>query len=393
MSETHNIVVLGLSFGGLSAAHYLCKHVLPQLKNSKDAKYELHLVDPSTHFWWHIAAPRELVSVREMPHDKCFVPSMDGFKQYPGLKDLIHFHQGSAAGLDTDARTVAIKGPDGTQTLPYHALVIATGVRSPSPLTTLQGDHKISEKALDDMNVKLASAKDIVIAGGGPIGVETAGEIASHLNGKALITLIAGSDRLLHQLNASRAKKAQTMLEKAGVTVVYGTKATGSQEISGGKTEVTLDNGQTLTADVYIPAIGVSPNTEFLPENLKSKNGYVATNQSTLRVDAAGPRVYSIGDVSGVNHGGVLLLQAAMPALGANMAHDLFAEDKVGSFAERKYVRKDTETQLVPIGPKTGVGAFNGWGMPGFAIAMIKGKDYFLSTMPDFTEGRKYVKA
>jgi len=39
------------------------------------------------------------------------------------------------------------------------------------------------------------------------------------------------------------------------------------------------------------------------------------------------------------------------------------------------------------------VGAFAGWGMPGFAIAMVKGKDYFLSTMPDITEGRKWVKA
>ncbi|TKA81462.1 hypothetical protein B0A55_02927 [Friedmanniomyces simplex] len=395
MSETRNIVVLGASFGGLSAAHYVCKHILPQLNKSKDAKYELHLVDPSTHFWWHIAAPREIVSVKEMPHSKCFVPSMDGFKQYSNLQDSIHFHQGSAAGLDTNARMVSIRTPGGSEeTLTYYALVIATGIRSPTPLTTLQGDHTISEKALDEMNVKLASAKDIVIAGGGPVGVETAGEIATHLNGKARITLLAGSNKLLPQLTASRATKAQKMLEKIGVTVMYGTKSTGTTESADGKTEIQLDNGKTLTADVFIPAYGVQPNTDFLPENLKSpQTGYVATNPTTLRVDAAGPRVYSAGDVSGVNKGGVLLLQAAIPILGANLSHDLLEDAKVGSFAERKYVRKDDETQLVPIGAKTGVGAFAGWGMPGFAIAMIKGKDYFLSTMPDITEGRKVVKA
>ena len=101
MSEARKIVILGASFAGLSAAHYLAKHALPQLQKSKDAKYELHLVDQSTHFWWHIAAPRAIVSVREMKHSDTFVPIMDGFKQYPNLKDSIHFHHGSITGLDT----------------------------------------------------------------------------------------------------------------------------------------------------------------------------------------------------------------------------------------------------------------------------------------------------
>ncbi|KAK5134114.1 hypothetical protein LTR08_006889 [Meristemomyces frigidus] len=392
--ETRNIVILGTSFAGLSIAHYLAKHTLPQLQQAKDAKYAIHLVDPSTHFWWHIAAPRELVSVKEMKHEDCFVDCMAGFKQYPALKDSIIFHQGSAAGLDINARTVAIKTHEGgSETLEYYALVIATGIRSPTPLTTLQGDHTISQRALEEMNKTLATAKDVVISGGGSVGVETAGEIATHLNGKAKITLITGSDRLLPELRKSLGIKAQTMLEKVGVTVLYNTRVQGSEKTSDGKTEIKLDNGQTMTADAYIPAIGVQPNTDFLPESLKIQGGYVATNGETLRVDAAGPRVYAAGDVTKVNKGGLLLLQGAIPVLGANMGHDLLSDAGVGKVAERKYVRKDTETQLVPIGAKTGVGAVFGWQMPGFAISMIKGKDYFLKTMPDITEGRKYVKA
>lgn len=394
MSETRNIVILGASFAGLSAAHYLAKHTLPQLKRSKDVKYALHLVDPSTHLWWHIAAPREIVSVKDMPHSKCFVPAMDGFKQYPDLKDSIIFHQGSAAGLDTNSRTVAIKTHEGgEETLHYYALVIATGIRSPTPLTTLQGDHTISMGALDEMNEKLKTAKDIVIAGGGPVGVETAGEIGVALNGSAKITLIAGSDKLLPVLRKSLAAKAQKQLEKVGVTVLYNTKTTGSEQTPDGKTEIKLDNGKTMTADVFIPAYGVTPNTEFLPENLKGKGGYVETNGQTLRVDAAGPFVYAAGDVSGVDKGGVLNLHSSIPVFGANITHDLLEDAKVGSFAERKYARNDGETQLVPIGPKTGVGAFNGWSMPGFAISFAKGKQYFTNTMPDITEGKKWVKA
>jgi hypothetical protein len=70
------------------------------------------------------------------------------------------------------------------------------------------------------------------------------------------------------------------------------------------------------------------------------------------------------------------------------MSHDL-----LGSGAEKQYHFKDPESQVVPIGSKTGVGAFNGWTMPGFAISMVKGKDYMLKMMPDITQGKKWTKA
>lgn len=259
MSETRNIVILGASFGGLSVAHYLCKHILPELQRSKDAKYTLHLCDPSSHFWWHIAAPREIVSVKDMKHSDCFVPTMDGLKQYSDLKDSIVFHHGSAIGLDTTARTVSIRTHQGdSESLEYYALVIATGIRSPTPLTTLQGDYTISQRALEEMNQKLASAKDVVVSGGGPVGVETAGEIGTRLKGQAKITLITGSKKLLPVLRESLATKAQKQLEKVGVTVMYGVKVQSSEQTPDGKTEIKLDNGNTMTVDAYIPAYGVS---------------------------------------------------------------------------------------------------------------------------------------
>ena len=396
MSETRSIVVLGASYSGLSAAHYIAKHTLPQLNKSKDAKYELHLIDPSTKFWWHIAAPRSIVSVKEMSHERCFVPIMDGFKQYSSFKDSIIFHHGSAIGVDTDARTVTFTphGSQSAETLSYYALILATGIRSPTPLTTLQGDYTISMKALDEMNSKLASAKEIVIGGGGPVAVETAGEIGVHLKGKgAKITLVAGNDKLLPVLRKSLSVKAQKMLEKNGVTILYNTRVSSSEQSSDGKTEVMLDNGKSMTADVYIPAIGVTPNTEFLPSHLLGKGNYVKTNNATLRVDEAGPRVYAVGDVAAVDKGGMLNLYNSIPVFGANFTHDMLADAKIGNAPEKKYTRKDGETQVVPVGAKTGVGAFNGWQMPGFAVSMVKGKDYFLSNMGDITEGKKWVKA
>ena len=394
MSENRNIVILGASAGGLSAAHYIARHTLPQLQRSKDAKYTLHLVDPSTHFWWHIAAPRAIVSVKEMKNSDTFVPIMDGFKQYTGLKDSIIFHQGEATALDTNAHTVTIKTHEGgSENLEYYALVIGTGIRSPTPLTTLQGDHTKSQKALEEVNAKLTSAKDIVVGGSGPVAVETAGELGSHFNGKAKITLLAGSDKLLPILSKQRAGKAQKLLESVGVTVKYKTRVESFEESSDGKTVVKLNNGESITTDVYIPATGVKPNTEFLPAELKQANGYVKTNKQTLRVDDAGPRVYAVGDVAGVDKGGMLNMYNTIPVWGANFNHDLFGEAKTGNVAEKKYHFKDAESQLVPVGMKTGVGAFNGWSMPGFMVSKVKGKDYMVRMMPDITQGKKWAKA
>ncbi|EME49114.1 hypothetical protein DOTSEDRAFT_104293, partial [Dothistroma septosporum NZE10] len=379
MTHTRNIVILGASFGGLGVAHYLAKHVLPQLAKSQDANYVLHLVDPSSKFWWHIAAPRQIVSLEQLSIEQSFVPIMDGFKQYGSLRDSIIFHHGSATSMNKESRTVTISlHAGGTESLDYYAVIIASGIRSPTPLTTFHGDYTISEKALKEMNMKLGTAKEVVISGGGPVGVETAGEIAMFLKGKAKVTLYSGSSKILPVFKESRAAKAQTLLEKAGVTVIHNVKVNGSQQTADGRTEIQLDDGRSVNADVYIPAHGVAPNTDFVPAELKSSNGYVQTNPSTLRVDAAGPRTYASGDVAGVDKGGVLNMYNSLPVLNANIAHDLLEDAKLGSVAEKKYTFKPAETQLVPIGPKTGVAAFNGWGLPGFMVGMVKGKDYML---------------
>lgn len=416
MAETRNIVILGAGFAGMSAAHYFMKHIYPTLK--KDAAttpYRLIIVDQSSQFWWHISAPRAMVASKLMPHNKTFWPLADGFKQYGNDKDAIAFLQAQPTSLDLEARTVTVKSvsaahasaadnsPAHIETIPFYAVIVATGTRTPTPLTSFHGDHTLTIAALDAMNSRLNKATSIVISGGGPVGVETAGEIGEALNGsagfmqsrpanaKVKITLVAGAKKLLPVLADSRAAKAAKMLEKVGVDVVYGSKVSNVQipEHEDGKTKVQLDDGSALEADVYIPATGVSPNTEFLPKHMLSDKGYVAANAKTLRVDVAGERVYVIGDVGDYTRGGVMDVYAAAPVLGSNLAHDL----GVSTTPIREFKGNVGETQLVPIGSKRGVGAFNGMGMPSMAVKMFKGKDYFLSSHEDITYGHKYAKA
>lgn len=425
-SETRNIVIVGASFGGVSMAHYFLKHVAPALKTSGPT-YKVILLDPSTHFWWRPSAPRAIVDAALMPHSKTFVPIMDGFKNYPaGSVTLL---QGLATAVDTAACTITFQpGTDAspshnlssssaekqansssangtslpTEQIHYHALILATGTSTPTALTSLLGPHTHSIAAMDAMNARLRTAKTIVVGGGGPVGVETAGEIGEALNGvagwgserpgrpQATVTLVTSGAKLLPKLRSALSDKAERYLNRVGVDVRYNTRVVSTDGAADGPATVKLDNGETLSCDVYIPAVGAAPNTAFLPASLLSSSKHVATNPSTLRVDAAGaPRVYCIGDCGDYCRGGIVDLYDAVPVLGANIALDLGAT----GFKARTYVDKKAETQVVPVGRTRGVGAFNGWQLPSMAVKMIKGKDYMTGMMPGITEGTKWAKA
>jgi len=175
---------------------------------------------------------------------------------------------------------------------------------------------------------------------------------------KVKITVIAGGSRIIPVLRAPIGLKAEKMLNKLGVEVLYNSRVarvelggadtateknfdtatgedsyaqtSGATQVAGGiaesrnqdgsgKTYVYLEDGKKLSADVYIPAAGVTPNTGFLPREWVDADGYVRANKKTLRVDVAGPRVYVVGDVGDYSKGGILDLMSAMPVFATNI--------------------------------------------------------------------------
>ncbi|KAJ6259056.1 Oxidoreductase phnG [Drechslerella dactyloides] len=403
MSETHNFVVLGASGAGLNIAHSFLRHIGPELKELGKV-YHVYIVDSSSHFFWNTGSPRSLVSATLLPADKLFAPIADGFKSYDAsLYTVIH---GTAEFWDVGGRTITIKLADSenTQTLPYYTLVLATGTRTPSPATSLHGNYTISKAAIADLNTKLASATSVIVSGGGPTGVETAGEVGQFLNGsagwfsyrpsnpKAKVTLITDADRLLPVLSKPRALKAETFLNMVGVDVVYNVKVLSSVNEADGKITLNLSNGEQWTADVHIPAWGTTPNSDYVPADLKNDRGYIKTNGTTLRADAAGSRVYVAGDVGDYSRGGFHNLYATIPTLVTNIKRDLHAAatssepDAKPEGPDRLFTPNNSETQAVPIGPR-GVGAVNGWGLPSFLIWLFKGRNYMIGNIPVTVNG------
>ena len=161
------------------------------------------------------------------------------------------------------------------------------------------------------------------------------------------------------------------------------------------KATVTLENGKTLDADLYIPAFGTRPNSSFISKELLTSDGRVETNPSTLRVDRAGPRIYAVGDVASYARPAIHLILNAIPVVCVNIKRDLLlaAGKAETSVAKDRTFKEDTrETQLVPIGKSKGVGAAMGYQIPSFLVWLIKGRDYWLWTTGGLWSGKQWAK-
>jgi hypothetical protein len=204
------------------------------------------------------------------------------------------------------------------------------------------------------------------------------------------------------------------------------------------KLTVTLEKKTVLEADIYVPATGSNPNTNFIQQAFLTAEGHVDTNTEvcgiltqessfktcynsslphelchdgvsrldfvyqtktdstkTLRVDKAGPRIYAIGDVASYARPAIHTIFTAIPVLCANIKRDLLLSSGKAeiSASNDRVFREDTrETQLVPIGKSKGVGAAMGFQLPSFLIWLVKGRDYWLWTTGDLWSGKQWAK-
>lgn len=412
-----NVIILGGSYGGLSVAHYTLKHVIAKAPNKQ--AFRVILVSTSSQAFCRPSCPRAMLSDDMFPQDKLFVDIQTQFQQYNGSNHF-QFIKGTAMHLDHEKRIVTVnKGPDTSQELAFHALVIATGAATPSPLLGFVQDEVSLRESWGFFRKALPTARNIVISGGGPTSVETAGELGQFLNGRSTsirsrqtsphinITIITSSSKILPDLRQSIAEKAEKLLADVGVSVIKNARvrtvtpagAGIDLELLTSKTTVFLEDGRAIDADLYIPATGTTPNTGFISDkSLLATDGRVKTNPSTLRVDRAGrgSRIYAIGDASSYARPAVHNILSAVPVLCASLKHDLFFEgnhqEDLSAGGGRVFEEDTRETQLVPIGTAKGVGAAMGAQLPSFLVWLLKGRDYWLWTTGSLWNGKKWNK-
>jgi len=71
-----------------------------------------------------------------------------------------------------------------------------------------------------------------------------------------------------------------------------------STVLPSGQTELTLSGGSKMTIDVYLPLIGLKPNSSYIPETLLNPKGFVIVDKY-LRVKGA-EGLWAVGDISAI---------------------------------------------------------------------------------------------
>jgi NADPH-dependent 2,4-dienoyl-CoA reductase/sulfur reductase-like enzyme len=192
----------------------------------------------------------------------------------------------SATGLDIEGRTIAL---DDGEDLPYDGLVIASGSRA-RRLSDSPGE--LTLRGLDDARIlreRLEARPDIVVLGGGVLGMEIAsGAVAAGCR----VTLIATSEPMSRQLGAHVAGVLTASARAQGLRIVVTSSA--AVEADGDRAVVRTADGSRHTADVLVSAVGDLPNTEWLTSSGLLRDG-------RLLADAhgrIGDGVVAAGDVT-----------------------------------------------------------------------------------------------
>ncbi len=212
----------------------------------------------------------------------------------------ITLHLGvSATAIDPDAQSVSL---DNGETVSYDKLIISTGSRARKlniEGADLKGIHYLRTIAdVDAIREEMQAGKNLVITGGGYIGLEVASVgIEQGLN----VRVLEMEERILQRVTTPQMSEYYHNLHtQRGVSIHTGTGVTGFAGED--KVESVVCGDTRFDADLVVVGIGIIPNTELAEAaGLTCDNGIVVDDHCRT----SDPNIYAAGDCT--NHPNPLL--------------------------------------------------------------------------------------
>ncbi len=302
-SGTKKIVLVGGGFAGLNFIKSI----------SDDERYEITLVDTNNyHFFppllYQVAS--SFIEASNISHP---------FRKLFQGKNNLRFHLGSLQRINRESNTINTD----TGTLAYDYLILAVGTESnyfgmenvkkyALPMKTINDalilrNHLLlnMEKAVRTNDEKEREALlNIVIAGGGPTGVEIAGMLAEmginiaakeypeFTNVRSKIHLLDASPVLLGPMSRKSQIEAEAVLKSLGVKIILNTAV---KDYTDGN--VILGNGEKISSRSLIWTSGVTGRElPGLPEESidRGRRVWVDENNKVLQTE----NIFAIGDIS-----------------------------------------------------------------------------------------------
>lgn len=203
--------------------------------------------------------------------------------------------------IDEANKQVVVKNlkTDEIYTEYYDKLVVTPGAKAIIP--RFEGFNKIPTFALKTVNDTTSlmnyiydnAPENIVVIGGGFIGVETAENLVKrNIN----VTLVDSGKQIVKAFDLEMSLYAKSELERKGVNIVLNNPVEGFDE---GK--VILKGCEQIKADAVVLAIGITPETDFLKDTKIALNnhGYIKVNADYQTTSSD---IYAAGDAINVHN-------------------------------------------------------------------------------------------
>ncbi|KAH9303074.1 hypothetical protein KI387_014657, partial [Taxus chinensis] len=252
----------------------------------------------------------------------------------------------------------------------YDFLVVATGTAYDGPSTKAE---RLKQFQADSKKIK--DAKTVLIIGGGPTGVELAGEIAVDFPEKKVI-LLHGGPRLLEFVGEKASRKALAWMKSHKVEVHLNERVD-LNSLTETTTSFSTTSGKTIHADCHFVCIGKKLGTSWFKD---STFGDAVDGQGQIKVDSSlriqgQSNVFAAGDIINVKE-----LKQGMCA----QKHAVVIAENIKKLCKNpKQTKLSTykaspDMAIVTLGRNTAVGQFPFGAFSGRLPGMIKSKDLFV---------------
>jgi apoptosis-inducing factor 2 len=244
----------------------------------------------------------------------------------------------------------------------FDKLVISTGIEYPIYLENKKNVYTLTNiEQIEKINNSLKKAKDVLIIGGGLIGVETAGEL-SDKTPDIKITIIHPHDRLIERNPKHVSKTAENILKKKSVQIIF------DEKIIKKENNTYISNKKNnYTFDLSIWCAGIKLNPFFM----KNFDKQIFNDKQALRVN----KYLQLLNHKNIFVGGdITNLSEEKTGFNAERHGRLIAENIIRLKNKKKLKNyKILKTPLViGLGKYNAVFVYKNFILPGFLAAFLK---------------------
>lgn len=188
------------------------------------------------------------------------------FQPIDGADETVY---GVAVACTDGALSVRTLEGSSTKEVPFDILVCATGSALPVVCATPGQSQTERQSEIDAVQKLLLSGKNVVIGGGGAVGVELAGDVLEMRQkkgtaGSGTVTLVSSSSTLLPDQPSHYGERAKDVLEQLGCKIVLEDRVVSHSDSVLETVELVLKSGTKLSCDAYVAAYSRGASTSWL---------------------------------------------------------------------------------------------------------------------------------